>query len=78
MLDAPKNGIKKSFRGVITLATMAVFLSLVHSVVHFPLSDQAVGLIGAALLAASQWVDRSLRFYFPKQSKDEEGPVDSK
>ena len=52
---------RKSFRGILTLTAMGVFLSLVHSLVHFELSEQAAAILGAALILSGhsytqQWV----------------------
>ena len=68
-----KNGrIKKSFRGSITLAAMGVFLSLAHSVMHVDMSPEAVGIIGAALILAGQWVSKCVNFYVGKQSQPDD------
>ena len=65
--------IRKSSRGLITLAAMGVFLSLAHSIIHFgELNPEAVGIIGAALILAGQWVSKCVNFYVGKQSDEEE------
>ena len=65
--------IRRSFRGILTLAAMGVFLSLVHSLVHFDLSDKVVGIIGGALLLSAQWVSKFVNSYTSVLQSDDEG-----
>ena len=55
--------LRKSFRGILTIAAMGVFLSLVHSLVHFDVSEQIIGILGAALILSGQWVSRFVNSY---------------
>ena len=64
--------IKKSSRGITTLAAMAVFLSLAHSIMHVDMEPEALGIIGAALILSGQWVTKSVNFYVGGKSDDEE------
>ena len=64
--------IRKTSRGIVTLAAMGVFLSLVHSLVHFDVGDQIIGILGAALILSGQWVTKCINSYVGKQSGDEE------
>ena len=69
----PENGIKKSFRGSITLAALGVFLSLAHSIMHVDMEPEVIGIMGAALILSGNWVTKCINFYVnSKQSGDEE------
>ena len=66
--------IRRSMRGVVCFTAMAIFISLAHSVLQLDnLNDEAVAIIGAALVLSGQWVSKFVNFYTNgPQSDDEE------
>ena len=64
--------IRRSSRGLITLAAMGVFLSLSHSIMHVDMPPEVLGLLGTALILSGQWVTKCINSYVGKQSDDEE------
>ena len=51
---------------------MAVFLSLAHSIMHVDMEPEVLGIMGAALILAGQWVTKCINFYVNNQSGDDE------
>lgn len=62
---ATTNGVRKVARGAIAAATIASFALLIHTTVHFDLTEIAAGLIGFALRETAGWVSRIVRYYYP-------------